>query len=193
MLVNYSDDLKLVQQCLARDEVAWEELYGKYKRVCLAIATRRELRYAFDELFSDFILKLIGSSYGSTGVLEKYTGRSSLKTFLSVVFFNMLIDYTRNRKRKNVLAIIPLSEEKLILKPETQTKNNDNKVVEAIEKLLKKDQDIVQFYYYHDMSLSNIAKLFNCDTSTISKRLKRIRKKLKPLIEKDNDYGLKFT
>ena len=198
MLVNYSDDLKLVQRCLGHDEGAWDELYDKYKRVCFAIAVRRELRYAFDEIFSDFVLKLIGSSDGGSGVLEKYSGRSSLKTFLSVVFFNLLIDYTRDRKRKNVLAVIPMSEEKLshnVVPPQADdcAKKLDDKVFEAIQKLSKAHQDIVQFYYFHNLSLKEIAKLLNCDSSSVSRRLKTIRKKLKPLIEKDNDYGLKFT
>ena len=190
MLVNYPDDLKLVQRCLARDKGAWDELYDKYKKVCLAIAIRRKLGYAFDEMFSDFILKLIGSSNGGSGVLEKYTGRASLKTFLSVVFFNLLIDYTRNKKRKNILAIIPMSEEKLshkVAPPQANcvAKKLENKVLEAIQKLSKKHQEIVQFYYFHNLSLKEIAKLLNCDSSSVSRRLKTIRKKLKPLIENE--------
>jgi len=93
-------DCRLVAECLAMDDAAWQRCLGTYRAMCRIIACTHNLAHEFDDLFSIFIVKLLGSAEGKPGVLTRYTGQVALKTYLSVVFHHIVIDWHRAAQRR---------------------------------------------------------------------------------------------
>ena len=175
----YEKDIQLVAACMKNNEKAWSELIGIYKPVCGIIANQLGVLNRFDDLFSEFILKLLGTSMGKPGVLRQYHEGVSLRTFLSTVFRHMVIDYLRKKK-------ITISTEKPIeqypdLDPPGGPEYSvlETELWTALNSLSVLERKIVELYYYHDLTLRDIAVIANFSKSKVGRTLKEIRIKLK--------------
>ena len=180
----YEEDMKFVARCIANEKAAWDSFYKEYKIICIGITRSCNLLHEFDELFSDFILKLTGTTSGKDGLLGKYNGRSKLKTFLSFAFNHLIIDHQRKKYKKRSVQIVTGMDEDLANVPEDNDdeKEVQEKVMNAVKQLPSEDFKFVELYYYNGQKLQQIADTLGCNVSTVSRRLKTIQKKLKEML-----------
>jgi RNA polymerase sigma factor (sigma-70 family) len=178
---SYPEDMELVSRCLDHDDAAWEELYGSYSAMCRIIAHNYNCINDFDDLYADFLVKLLGSVDGTPGVLSQYHGEVALKTFLSTVFRHMVIDFLRKKKRDHFIV----NSEKPIdayQSPDCDRLDNAevNRVLsDAIARLPEKYKTFIDLYYFHGFKLEKIAAMTGCNVSTVSRNLKKVHKALK--------------
>ncbi len=103
-----------------------------------------------------------------------------LKSWLVTVTINKC----RNLKRsKSIRAYVPIDECFELEAPETQ------KVLEELWQLPEKYRNVIYLYYYESFKISEIAEMLGEKPNTIGTRLKRARKALGKIIEKENTYG----
>ena len=179
----HGKDVKLVAACVSNDEKAWAKLIITYKPICKIIARQLNASHCIDDIFSEFILKLLGTSTGKPGVLRQYHGGVSLKTFLSTVFRHMIIDYHRKKKIK-ISTKTPIEK---ILDPDLPVgmEHTDAKtdLCVALNLLSDYERKIIELYYYHNLTLRNISKILNCSKSKVSRNIQKIRDKLRKELE----------
>lgn len=184
-----ADDLELARQCVRGDEQAWQALLARSRKLCFAIARRRGLEYQFDDVFSDYVLKLLGTAE-SEGVLAKYSGRAPLSTFLSLIFLHVLIDRERKRAQRKHIDTVPLrlddadqaAEDGYLHLDRRENESLEAAVDAVVAALPEQDRMIVQFYYFNNWQLRRIADAMNCSEARISRRLSRLREELRPLL-----------
>ena len=115
--------------------------------------------------------------------MKQYPGGVSLKTFLSTVFRHIVIDYLRKKK-------ITISTEKPIKQyadPDPpcgpEYSELETELWTALNSLSVLERKIVELYYYHDLTLRDIAVIANFSKSKVGRTLKEIRIKLKEKLE----------
>jgi RNA polymerase sigma factor (sigma-70 family) len=178
---SYPEDMALVSRCLDHDDAAWEDLYATYSTVCQIITHKYNCFDAFEDLYADFLVKLLGSVNGSPGVLSQYHGEVSLKTFLSTVFRHMVIDYLR-RKKRNYFVINsekPMDAYETTQSDDPGTKEVNQILSDTIDRLPDKYKTFIDLYYFHGFNLEKIAAMTGCNVSTVSRNLKKVQKVLK--------------
>ena len=115
--------------------------------------------------------------------LPQFRGECSEKTWLMRIAMNTCRDMTRSAWfRHNDRRITP---EELQL-PVQQNFFDDQReeLAQAIMKLPRKYKDALLLYYYQDMTQDEVAQALNTSPSSISKRLKHAREKLRILLER---------
>ncbi len=103
-----------------------------------------------------------------------------LKSWLVTVTINKC----RNFKRSNKLrAYVPLDECFELEAPKAQ------KIMEELWQLPEKYRNVIYLYYYESFKISEIAEILSEKPNTIGTRLKRARKALGIILEKEDNYG----
>jgi RNA polymerase sigma factor (sigma-70 family) len=111
--------------------------------------------------------------------LEKFEGRSSVKTYLYRITVNECHNYFRSWSYRmmeltnftNYLLVNKQTPEQELMKQES-TKH----MAEMINQLPLKYKEIVWLYYYAELSIQEIADVVNCPVNTVKTRLARGRK-----------------
>jgi len=183
--VKHSEDMKLAANCLQMDESAWKEFLNNYKGLCFYLAKQYNCENKFGEIFSDFIIELLGSPSGKKGALKKYDGSGSLKSFVASVFRFVLID----RQRKKVIKISSLPEDGINQIEDPQSlfqqliSREDRQILsKVLSNLTKSEKNLINLYYYNELPLRSIAEITGIGKSTVDRKLKIILKKMKKMI-----------
>ncbi len=118
--------------------------------------------------------------------LPQFRGECSEKTWLMRIAMNTCRDMTRTAWFRHTDRRITPEEMQL---PSQETTQDDDKeeLAQAIKKLPRKYRDVLLLYYYQDMNQEEVAQALNTSPSTISKRLKRARDKLRTLLERGRE------
>ena len=67
--------------------------------------------------------------------------------------------------------------------------NSDSEALaQAIVKLPAKQKEVILLYYYHDMTMREIADTLGINISSVSERLKHAHTNLRNLLEKEDAY-----
>ena len=183
------DDILLVKACLAQDEQAWHTLLTKYRKICSILARQYNLYHQFDDLFSAFIVKLVGTP-ARKGVLHTYNGKTALNTFLSVIFRHMLFDYHRQTQRRAE----DISEKEIIERYsdcDKQIEYIKNPATENLMKLLLNEvahlpdieKTVIELHYFQELSVRTIAGIVGFSKSKVNRLILTIKDKLKTSIE----------
>lgn len=183
----HEDDEALVAACLNNDEAAWRRLFTDYRPMCRIIARKYISGDDLDELFSDFVLRLLDTPDGKAGALRRYNGQVKLKTYLSVVFTRMLIDKHRARQHSHVVeATEEVLDTHMSKAPQKEYTSEvldcpgiDEALAEAIAALPDFERKILELYHFHRLKLRQIAELTNCSISKISRSLDAIYDRLR--------------
>jgi len=193
--VKHSEDLKLAADCLQMDESAWKEFLSNYKGLCFHLAKKYNCENKFGEIFSDFIIELLGLPSGKKGALKRYDGSGSLKSFVASVFRFVLID----RQRKRVIKISSLPENGINQIEDSQSlfqqliSREDRQILsKALSNLTKYEQKLINLYYFNELSLRSIAEITGNRKSTVDRNLKTILKKMKKMILASNPAETDF-
>ncbi len=180
----HDQDTTLATACVQKDEQAWSELLSTYRCDCIIIARKYDVSHYFDDIYSEFILKLLGKPGQVKGALERYNGSASLKTYLSVIFSHVVLSYHRKRKTRG-FVIFSENPEELCQQhePVSIEKNCIEILSEAIAKLPQYEKNLIELHYFQDLKLGQIAAIFQCSKSKICRQLKKIHEKLKRLLQ----------
>jgi len=185
-MLKYKQDIELAIACTENNEKAWSKLIATYRNDCVIIARKLNVSYYFDDVFSEFILKLLGKPGEVKGALERYDGSTSLRTYLSVIFSRVVLSYLRKRKTRG-FVIFSDKFEKLYKpkKPELMENDCNDELTDAIAMLSANEKNLIQLYYYQKLKLRQIAEIFQCSDSKISRQFKKIHAKLKKLLQEN--------
>lgn len=165
---------------------------------------------AFDyllDIYGDDILRFCYMKVNDVGVAEdltqetfinvfkyiqKFKGKSSLKTWIYKIALNQCREYYRKHKYAtgsiieildaNTRAEFDLEEEILDL--------IDNEFIADSLAMLKSEyRDIIYMFYYKDMTIRDIAMILKENENTIKTRLRRGRSALGKVLKEEGIYG----
>ena len=115
--------------------------------------------------------------------LPRFRGECSEKTWLMRIAVNTCRDMTRSAWfRHNDRRITP--DELQLPSHQRFPGDQHEELAQAIMKLPRKYKDALLLYYYQDMNQEEVAQALNASPSSISKRLKHAREKLRVLLER---------
>ncbi len=119
--------------------------------------------------------------------LPQFRGACSEKSWLIRIAMNTCRDMTRTAWFRHTDRRITPEEMQL---PAQESSRDDDReeLAQAIRKLPRKYRDALLLYYYQDMTQEEVAQALNTSPSTVSKRLKHARDKLRILLERGRDY-----
>lgn len=119
--------------------------------------------------------------------LPKFRGECSEKTWLMRIAMNTCHDMARSSWFRHIDRRITPDQLQL---PIHQNFHDDQKeeLAQAIMRLPQRYKDTLLLYYYQDMSQEEVAQALNASPSTVSKRLKHAREKLRDLLERGQNH-----
>lgn len=124
--------------------------------------------------------------------LEKFEGRSSVKTYLYRIAVNECHNYFKSWAYRK-MEISNLFGHLLINKntPEDDVlqKESDSDFIKMIEALPLKYREVIWLHYYSELSVVEIANVLDCPVNTVKTRLARGRKLTRIAFEEGNDYA----
>lgn len=152
------------------------QLYGDY---CLRIAyIYTKDRQAAEEIIQDVFLQYEPDSFRE---------EASLKTYLVKITINKCHDYTRKLSRRTKIFLekyLPLAKENL--SGEDFYHLEFSEVTQEVLKLPIHYREIILFYYYEELKITEIAKLLNLSENTVKTRHMRAKKALKKSLTEVN-------
>jgi len=119
--------------------------------------------------------------------LSSFRGDSSTKTWLTRIAINTC----RDMRRAGWFRFIDrrVTPEDIPPVPVHLFENSDSEALaQAIVKLPAKQKEVILLYYYHDMTMREIADTLGINISSVSERLKHARTNLRNLLEKEDAY-----
>ena len=196
----YASDVQLAGQCLAGDDLAAMELLQQHNAY---LKTALMKRGASESKAEDFLADLWGDCLGvkpdRSSLLSKYSGQSSLRTWLVRVATNRWIDRIRccheieseESIRNGELLVssqLPLSESLIC-----QTLREALR--EAFENCDPEGLVMLQLVYVEDISQTDLAAAWGVSESKVSRRLAKTMKQISDAtvaVMKQKDPHLQF-
>lgn len=119
--------------------------------------------------------------------LSSFRGESSAKTWLTRIAMNTCRDMQRSAWfRFTDRRVTPEDVPPVSVHPFEDGASDE--LAQAIIKLPLKQKEVILLYYYHDMTMREIADTLGIGVSSISGRLKHAHAKLRNLLEKEEAY-----
>ena len=183
----FSNEQKLVDGLINSDDNAFDyilELYGDdILRFCYM--KTQDISSAEDLTQETFI--------NIYKYINKFKGKSSLKTWIYKIALNCCREYYR--KNKKVLSI---DEEKFRkenimdefdLEEEILTLVDNEFIATSLEKIKPQYRDIIYMFYYKEFTVKDIASILDENENTIKTKLRRGRNELGRVLAKEGIYG----
>lgn len=175
-------DKEIVERVKSRDNIAFNELVGRYKRMGFSLAYNMT---GSIEDAEDISQEAFGIVYTQ---IKRFRGDCSFKTW----FYKIVLNLCRKHYRKKKLAsIIPLhflnregKEEDIDIKiesnPESElaAKQTGKSIIAAILGLPKKQREIFVMKHLKGMKISEISEILGCAEGTVKTHLFRAVREL---------------
>ncbi len=176
------EDIRLIESAKSGNQMAYETLLKKYKN-SLYGSIYKIVRN--QEIAEDLTLETFGKVFSK---LDQYNYQYAFSTWLFNSGVHGAIDYLRKKKQQNITSIdeyIDNSSDKtfssFITSPhddpihELLKQEKINFIRLIIERLKPKYKQVIQLYYYQELSCDEIAKSLNISTGTVKADLFRAR------------------
>lgn len=124
--------------------------------------------------------------------LEKFEGRSSVKTYLYRIAVNECHNYFKSwayRKMEISNLFGHLLVNKDTPEKEILQKESDGNIAKLIDMLPLKYREVIWLHYYSELSVTEIADVLDCPVNTVKTRLARGRKLARIALEEGNGYA----
>jgi RNA polymerase sigma-70 factor len=196
------DDLCLAVACAKGDEAAWEDFFRDYRSYLLSVArTMTSDASAAEQLADSTFAELYGLRESEGARISKfsfYSGRGSLRGWLRAVVFQLSADAHRQTSRfvqpeetddLDKLARVAeptdrrVSAEASFIRERYKVAVSDA-LRRAIDALEPRERLLLAYYYYDEMTLREIGRLFDVHEATISRWLTKVQKRTRKLVEK---------
>jgi RNA polymerase sigma-70 factor len=203
------EDLCLAVACAKGDEAAWEDFFRDYRSYLISIARTMSSDPSNAEHLADSTFaELYGlRESGGTRVskFSFYSGRGSLRGWLRAVVFQLSADLYRQTSRfvqpeetedmdriahaADLVDRAPSSEAAFIR--ERYRSAVGEALGRAFSELEPRERLLLAYYYYDEMTLREIGRLFEVHEATISRWLTKVQKRTRKLVEKSlvRDHG----
>lgn len=180
-------DLALAAACALGQEVAWRDFFAEMRAPLRAAG--RSLAGGEGEALAD---SLFGELYEEKARLASFGGRSSLAGWLRAVLYQAYIDRLRAGKRQ---VSLEEREEAGAAQPAAPVAHDpaqqaqyeriaQQALEEALALLPPRQKLLLDFYYFHGLTLREAAALVGVHEATASRELERARGQLrKSLVE----------
>jgi RNA polymerase sigma-70 factor, ECF subfamily len=171
-----SDEVCIRNFCRLNDEAAFNCLVNRYAKSIRRIiyTVIRDPKEDIEDVEQEVLLALYNS-------LPKFSFRSSFSTYLFRMCRNKAIDFARKRKRNFTVngRILENQETADSNTPETLYINEITKtnILNAVFQLKERDRSLIIMKDVENLSIDEIAGIFQKPTGTIKSRLHRARKK----------------
>ena len=119
--------------------------------------------------------------------LPQFRRECSEKSWLMRIAMNTCRDMTRTAWFRHTDRRVTPEELQLPAQEEASREEGREELAQAIMKLPRKYRDALLLYYYQDMNQEEVAQALNISPSTVSKRLKHARDKLRTLLERKRE------
>lgn len=175
-------EIKLVEQAKRGSNVAFSRIYNSYVN-----SVRSTIHQFFKQ--PDIVDDLINITFiKAHKKLHTFVTNESLKSWLCTIATNSCIDYKRKKDKFKVQSLddedsflqvstlVPNAEEDIIKKEEVR------KLLECIKLLPKKQQQILNMFYFDGMLYREIADTLALPLGTVQSDLNRAKHKLKSLL-----------
>ena len=190
-------DQYLILRTLAGETSAFGELVDRYQNFIFSIALRIvKHREDAEEVAQDSFIKAFDS-------LSMYRGEAKFSTWLYRIVYHKSLDRIKKNKREQTFILneevtsdtLEVMENGLNLMLEQERKEIINR---CIAKLNEKDAALIEFYYFKQMTIKEIAQITGLTEDNIKITLYRSRKQLfnllqsyiNPMIEKENGKSI---
>lgn len=156
--------------------------YGDYLyRLCYTYT--KDFQVA-EEVVQDVFLKFYQSH-------EQFKQQASLKTYLTKIAINKCYDYLRSWRHRRIVIKEAFQISNQSIEQDIIKNEEEELLFQAILKLPIKYRESIIFYYYEELTVQEIAQLFNLPNSTVKTRLQRGRAALKQLLNEEEWEVLK--
>jgi RNA polymerase sigma-70 factor len=205
------EDLCLALACAKGDGAAWEDFVRDYRTYLISIArTMTSDAGAAEQLADSAFADLYGLRESDGARVSKfsfYSGRGSLKGWLRAVVFQLSADHHRQSSRY-VQTDEPEDIERMAQGPAEIGKSNGSEMGyireryrsavsealgRAIAQLAPRERLLLAHYYYDEMTLREIGRLFDVHEATICRWLVKVQKHTRKLVEKSLSHDHRFN
>ena len=163
------------------EEERFSQLVSQYQRQLLHMCAM----YLHDESTAeDAVQETFLKAYRA---LPQFRHDCSEKTWLMRIAMNTCRDMTRTAWFRHTDRRVTPEELQLPAQEEASREEDREELAQAIMKLPRKYRDALLLYYYQDMNQEEVAQALNTSPSTVSKRLKHARDKLRTLLERGRE------
>ncbi|MFU0827236.1 MAG: Sigma-70 family RNA polymerase sigma factor [Lachnoclostridium sp.] len=135
--------------------------------------------HAAEDIFQDVFIKV-------NQKLNTFQGNSSIKTWIIRITINTSKDYMKSAWNHRVAPFTEFQEKTIAGKDDFTTveQQDENRMIrQEVMKLPDKYKDVLLCVYYHDMTISEAAKVLHIAEGTAKSRLSRAKEKLKLSLE----------
>lgn len=203
------EDLCLAVACAKGDEAAWTYFFQDYRSYLVNIArAMTQDAGAAEQLADSTFAELYGLRESNGARVSKfsfYSGRGSLRGWLRAVVFQLSADSHRQSSRfvqteepedmdrlvQNASTIDRAPATELGFIGERYRAAVKDALGRAIAELEPRERLLLAYYYYDELTLREIGRMFEVHEATISRWLTKVQKRLRKLVEKSlaRDHG----
>ncbi len=115
--------------------------------------------------------------------LPSFRGECSEKTWLMRIAMNVCHDMRRGSWFRIMDRRVSLED---LPEPSYSPRDEESAMMSAILSLPEKDRRIILLYYYHNMTLQEIADTFGISQPAVSKGLKRAQARLQAMLKEED-------
>jgi len=179
------DDTNLVAALERHEPWAWRQFLREYRRHCARIAAHYGLAHEHDDLFSEFLLKMLGHPPERTGALRQYHPGVALLPFLTAVMHHVALDRLRRIKARITMADVATPPEccdgfacpQSGAAPAPASAELD--LLDAVEHLPEDERRLVELHYHHGFTVRELAEIVGLSKSNVALHLQRIHATLR--------------
>lgn len=171
------------------ETLTFDAIYSKYYKNILAYITYKNIPYnVAEELTNDTFMK----AYKALSTFD--SSKSNIKTWLTNIAHNAMIDYLRVEKNRmyseisldsfidaegheSMANIVSFRSQKSVIKTDYKIENQQfmNRVKSVLNKLNKTQKEIAELFLLNDVSQVEIAKIMDIPINSVKGNITRIR------------------
>jgi RNA polymerase sigma factor (sigma-70 family) len=193
--LRYAEDLDLVDRAVSGDVAAVRDFQETYRPLLERLLMSRGVdRLQAEDLVADIIAECFGA--GKNGqtrpLIEKFEGRSSLSTWMIRITWNRWLDLKRRDKFRGELPSYDDDDDRLGDQFDRVAGNNpddellDSDLSELMGRAIREAFDslgpdvllMMKLSYLHGVSQANIARMWQCDQTRVSRSLTAAREQV---------------
>jgi RNA polymerase sigma factor (sigma-70 family) len=193
--LRYAEDLDLADRALSGEVAAVKEFNGTYKPMLERVLMSRGVdRLQAEDLVADIIAECFGA--GKNGqtrpLIEKFEGRSSLSTWMIRITWNRWLDLKRRDKFRGDLPSYDDDDDRSgdrfdrVAGGDPGDELLDSDLSELMGRAIREAFDslgpdvllMMKLSYLHGVSQANIARMWQCDQTRVSRSLTAAREQV---------------